>query len=287
MGKIKKVAIIGLGLIGGSLGLAIKEKGLADEVVGIPRREVTIAEAVKAGAIDRGTLVLEEGVKNADLIFICTPIHLVIPKLREILPWLKPGAIVTDVASTKGEIVKTAEKIMPKGTHFIGGHPMAGKEKTGIAVAERDLFAGKTYILTPTAKTSKKAFSLLADFILALEVRKLEIDPKTHDFVVAGISHLPLAVAAALVETVASKKDAETELRQCAASGFRDTTRIASGDPVLGKDFFITNSKQVLKFLKNFKKTLKALEGLIRAGDEKSILDFLQKAKAYRDGIYG
>lgn len=281
-----RIAIIGLGLIGGSIGLGLKKANIADlRIVGIPRREETLAAAKAMGAIDEGTTDHIKGVIDADLIFICTPINLIQPVIGEITPNLKKGAIVTDVGSSKYEIVSAAEKAMPKGTYFVGGHPMAGKETTKLEAAEAELFKNKTWALTKTSKTSQKAFDKVAQAVGWLGGSVMEIDPKTHDLIVAGISHMPLAVAAALVKAVADEPE-KGLMTKVAASGFRDTTRIASGDPILGVDMFTTNKKAVLKMIGSFKRSLANLEKLIKEGNGEKIRAELEQAKAFRDGIF-
>ncbi len=281
-----RVAIIGLGLIGGSLGLALKRSGRSSlHIVGIPRRAETLEQARQMGAIDEGTTDHVKGVIDADIIFICTPIHLILPILQEIIPNLKKGAIISDVGSSKCEIVSQAEKIMPKGTYFVGGHPMAGKETTKLSAADPELFKGKIWILSKTSKTSKKASDEIGKLIALVGAKLLEMDIKTHDLVVAAISHVPLAAAVSLVNVVASEPQKELMMK-CAASGFRDTTRIASGDPILGVDMFTTNKKAVLKMLGAFKKSLSNLEKLIKEGNGEKIREELEKAKSFRDSIY-
>ena len=282
-----KVAIIGLGLIGGSIGLGLKKAKPEITIIGVPRREETIREAINRGAIDEGTTDPRRGVTEADLVFVCTPINLIPPILKEISSSLKPGAIVTEVGSSKGEIVSRAEKIMPRGTYFVGGHPMAGKERVKLEAAEPNLFEGKLWILTPTSKTSKKALETVKEMVELLNCQTLEMDPKLHDLVVAGISHMPLAVAVALVNTVEYAEKGKEEMVHCASSGFRDTTRIASGDPVLGVDMFITNKKAVLQMLSAFKKSLSKIEKLIKEGDPSKIQKELEIIKTFRDSIYG
>ncbi|KPJ64786.1 hypothetical protein AMJ44_12100 [candidate division WOR-1 bacterium DG_54_3] len=282
-----KVAIIGLGLIGGSIGLALKRASKEIEIIGIPRREETIQEAINRGAIDEGTTDPRKGVAEADLIFICTPLNLILPILKEITSSLKKGAIITDVGSSKAEIVSKAEKIMPKGAYFVGGHPMAGKEKVKLEEAEAGLFERKLWILTPTSKTGKKALETVKEIVALLNCQTAEMDPKLHDLVVAGISHMPLAVAVALVNTIEYAEKGKDEMVHCAASGFRDTTRIASGDPMLGMDMFTTNKKAVLKMLSAFKKSLSKIEKLIKEGDPNKIKKELEIIKTFRDSIYG
>jgi len=282
-----KIAVIGLGLIGGSVALGLKKASADMKIIGVPHRKETIQEAIERGAVDEATMDPRAGIAEADLVFICTPINLIIPILKEIASSLKQGAIVTDVGSSKAEIVSQAEKIMPKGTFFVGGHPMAGKEKVKLAEAEADLFKDKIYVLTATSKTSKRALENVKEIVGWLGGSVVEMDPKLHDLVVAGISHMPLAVAAALVNTVEYAEKGKDEMMRCAASGFRDTTRIASGDPILGVDMFTTNRKAVLKLLSAFKKSLSRIEKLIKEGNAEKIEKELELAKIFRDSIYG
>ncbi len=275
------IAVIGLGLIGGSICKNLKSQSLNFKIIGIPRREETLKQALEQKVIDEGTTDPKQGVKDADVIFICTPISLIIPILKEIAPNLKPGAVVTDVGSSKEEIVKQAKKIMPKGTYFIGGHPMAGKEKVKFEESEAGLFENKIWILISGEQIEK-----LEAVIKQLGARVIKMDAKKHDLVVAGISHMPLAVAAALVNAVADSKDSVDEMKQCAASGFKDTTRVASGDPVLGVDMFTTNKKSVLEMISAFKKALANLEKEIKKGDSDKIKAELEKAKQFRDSVF-
>ncbi|MFH1387107.1 MAG: prephenate dehydrogenase/arogenate dehydrogenase family protein [bacterium] len=283
-----RIAIIGLGLIGGSIGLGLKNSELRtpdSRLIGIPRREETIQQAIQMGAIDEGTTDHIKGVIDADIIFICTPINLILPIIKDIIPSLKKGAVVTDVGSSKAEIVSQAEKLMPKGTYFVGGHPMAGKETTKLEAAEADLFKGKKWILTKTSKTSARARGEVGKLVGLLGGEVLEMDLKTHDLVVAAISHMPLAIAAALVNAIADQPEKDM-MAKCASSGFRDTTRIASGDSVLGVDMFMTNKKAVLKMISAFKKAFSNLEKTIKEGEAQKITMELEKAKKTRDSIY-
>lgn len=277
-----KIAIIGLGLIGGSLGLALKKSGISDlKIIGIPRREETLKQALAMGAIDEGTTDHVKGSADADLIFVCTPINLIPAVIEAIAPRLKKGAVVTDVGSSKYEIVARAEKNLSKGVFFVGGHPMAGKETTKLEAAEAGLFQGKTWILTRTSRTSQRALDKVAEIVKLIGATILETDPKTHDLAVAAVSHMPLAVAAALANAVAAEPGNEL-MKKVAASGFRDMTRIASGDPVLGVDMFTTNKKAVLRMVSAFKKSLSNLESLIKEGDGEKIREELDKAKRFR-----
>ncbi|MFA6170011.1 MAG: prephenate dehydrogenase/arogenate dehydrogenase family protein [Candidatus Margulisiibacteriota bacterium] len=279
-----RIAIIGLGLIGGSLGLALKKKGEV-VIVGIPRQETTIQKGLALGAIDEGTTDHVKGVKEADLVFICTPLNLIIPVLTEIAPHLKKGAIVSDVGSSKYEIVSQAEKLMPKGAYYVGGHPMAGKETFKLEAAEADLFEGRSWILTKTSKTSQRALEKVAEQVQKTGAKTIEMEPKVHDLVVAAVSHLPLALAASLVNVIGAEEQKEL-MSKCAASGFRDATRVASGDPILGVDMFTTNKKAVLKMIGSFKRALASLEGLIKEGNGEKIREELARAKQFRDRLF-
>src|SRR3989339_113931 len=277
---MNKIAIIGLGLIGGSLALSLRKAGFY--VVGIARRGETVEKAKNSGAIDEGSCDIKD-ISDADFVFICTPISLIIPILKETTPYLKKGAIVSDVGSTKQEIVSQAENLMPKGRYFVGGHPMTGKEKVKFEEAEDGLFKDKIWMLIKTSKTRTNAISRLENIILTTGAKILYLDPKKHDLVVAAISHMPLAVAVSLINTVESQTE-KTLMLYCAASGFRDTTRIASGDPLLGVDMFMTNKKAVLRMIKAFKVSLATLEKLIKKEEIDAVKKELERAKTARDG---
>ena len=283
-----KVAIVGLGLIGGSIALALKKSTRGSEltIIGIPRREETLKEALEKTIIDEGTIDLKKGVSDADVVFICTPISLVTQIIDEIGHSLKPGAIVTDVASSKESIVAKAESLLPPDVFFVGGHPMAGREKVKLAAAESGLFKDRIYILTPTKKSDRHAVKALTDLITLLGAKILKLDPVEHDRVVAAISHMPLAISAALVNTIAEHKHHQKEMVTCASTGFRDTTRIASGDPALGIDMFLTNNEAVLEMIDEFKSALTRLEAAIREHDTDAIAKLLKQAQNFRDDIY-
>jgi prephenate dehydrogenase len=281
----KNICIVGLGLIGGSLGMAIKKK-TSCRVFGLTRDKEKGAVAVKMKAVDYASTNIKGLIQETDIIFICYPISLIVPEIQKIIQFVRPGTIITDVASTKEEIVKVAEKLMPKGVFFVGGHPMAGKEMSGLESAEADLFKGKTYVLTKTPKTNDKAIAELKSFISKLGATVKVMEPSLHDNVVAQISHMPLAVAASLVSSVADAGKTSDDMVELAASGFRDTTRIASGDPTLGTGMFTTNKKAVLASIASFKKALAKLEVLIKRGDEYAISSKLEEIKAFRDSMF-
>jgi len=286
MEKIKTVAIIGMGLIGGSLGMAIKNKDLAEKVVGVSRNIDHLKEAKEKEALDEYSIDPIEATKDADIVFVSTPIAAIAPTIKTVCPTVKKGCIITDVGSSKAEIVSQIEGLVPDGVVFIGGHPMAGSERSGITAATKFLFEGTNYILTPTSKTDKEALKRLSGLIGQLDVKLSVIPAAVHDLAVAGISHMPLAVAVALVNTVCDTKEAKDVMLELASSGFRDTTRIAAGNVEMGRDMFSTNKKAVLRMLREFKASLEKLERLIEEGDPAKISAELEKAKKLRTDMY-
>jgi prephenate dehydrogenase len=281
----KNICIIGLGLIGGSIGMAVKKKGIA-RVFGLTRDKEKAALAHRLKAADYATTTVKGVIEDADIIFVCYPIHLIVPQIKKIVRFVRPGTIITDVGSSKEFIVKEAEKLMPRGVYFVGGHPMAGKETTGLEEADAELFKGKTYVLTKTPKTNAKALNDLKIIISKLGAKVKVMGPADHDEAVALISHMPIAVAASLVEALADSGRLCDEAMELAASGFQDATRIASGDPQMGTDMFITNKAGILTSLSKFKKALVGIERLIKQGSAEQIRYRLDQIKDFRDSIY-
>jgi len=276
----KKVAILGVGLIGGSIGEAIKKKRLAATVIGIGHRASSIAEAHKRGAIDKGTLDAVKGVAGADLVIIATPVCLIPAAARRISRSLKKGCVVTDVGSTKAEIVRSLERILPKGVDFVGSHPLAGSEKRGISFAQDDLLKGSVVIMTKTKKTKASSLNRLSRFWRSLGVERVAIrSPEDHDRIVAEISHLPHIAAAALVNT-ANEKSLEF-----ASSGFKDTTRIAASDPAIWRDICVTNRKQIVKALERYEKNIATLKKLIKGGSAARLKKEFERSKKRREKL--
>ncbi|MCJ7789421.1 MAG: prephenate dehydrogenase/arogenate dehydrogenase family protein, partial [Candidatus Atribacteria bacterium] len=222
----KKITIIGVGLIGGSLGLALKKKNPKFKISGIDKLEI-IEKAIARGAIDEGTIDLENGIKEADLIIIATPVKTIIDLLPRINPFIKKGCIVTDTGSTKGQIVETAEKILAKEVYFVGGHPIAGSEKYGIDSADPYLFQDKTYILTITKDTNLLALKKILLLIKIINAKKLILDPLEHDRIVGAVSHLPQIVAISLTNMIGELGQLENSDNYFKAigEGFKDMTR--------------------------------------------------------------
>lgn len=278
LNKLRKVAIVGVGLIGGSIGLAMRAAGLKIKRVGIGRRRLTLDRALEYDAVDEATLDMAEGVRNVDLVVVCTPIGIMGRMFEEMAPHLAEGAIVTDAASTKAQVVTTATRLLPSRVRFVGSHPIAGSEKTGVEFARADLFQHAVCIVTPVAKSDPEAVQTVQAFWAALGGHVHALTPSRHDQVLARVSHLPHAVAAALV--LLARTGGATDF---AGTGFGDTTRIASGDPALWRDIFGSNREAVLAALERLEKELANFRRALKAGDDRALMDWLGRAKAVRD----
>ncbi|MEW5767176.1 MAG: prephenate dehydrogenase [bacterium] len=280
--KLETVAIIGVGLIGGSLGLALRRRHLVKGVIGIGRRRESLERAIKVGAVDTVTTDPALGVKEADLVVLATPVGNIIPLLSRILPHLKPGAIITDVGSTKKEIVAQADSLVPAHLYFVGGHPLAGAESSGVDNATGQLFVGATWVLTPTSKTNPQALSKISSLYQAIGARVVEMDSAEHDRMVAVSSHLPHVLAASLVNLFSQYSEQDDRLNSLVAGGFRDMTRIAASSPVLWRDICLENQGPLLEVLSRFKNMLDHWELMIRQGKEDELLEEFAKAQRRR-----
>jgi prephenate dehydrogenase len=281
--QFRKISIVGVGLLGGSIGLAAKRRSLAREVAGFVRRAASLKDCEKAGAVDYATTDLLAAVSNADLIILCTPLAQMRSLTEQFLPALKRGAIVTDVGSVKAGVVRELESVIAKaGAHFVGSHPMAGAEKTGVAAARENLFENAVCVLTPTRKSNANAVRKLKEFWKSLGARVLKIDAAQHDLLVSRSSHLPHIVAAALANLVLNPAHPKSQAALC-ATGFRDTTRIASGSPEMWRDIALANRKNLSRSVDVFVAELKKFHSALNRGDAKAVGNFLATAKERRD----
>jgi prephenate dehydrogenase len=279
----RKVTLIGVGLLGGSLGLAMRQRGLADEVVGFVRRAASVTEADRCGAVSRGTLDLAEAVAGADLLVFCTPLAQMRPLAEAMRPHLNRGALVTDVGSVKGSVVRELEGLFARaGARFVGSHPMAGSEKTGVTAARADLFEGAACVVTPTARTQPAALRAVESLWRALGGRVLRLNPAAHDRAVARSSHLPHAVASALAHRVLDPRQPAEVARLC-AGGFRDTTRIASSSPEMWRDIGLANRRNLAEELRALAATLERLGKVLDAGDAEALEEFYSASRARRE----
>ena len=282
--RFKRVAIIGVGLIGGSLGMAIKSRRLAGQITGVTRHRSTLNLAKRHNALDRTTLDSGKAVKDADLVIIATPISRIVKITREIAPYLKRGCIVTDVGSVKGVIVREIEKIARirrKEVYFIGGHPMAGSEKSGVSFAESGLFKNTICFLTVTPQTDQRALDKVKNLWQKIGATTEIVSPQKHDRIVAYISHLPHLLAYNLLMIT------PPQYYRYAAGSLLDMTRIVSSDPQLWKDVCRMNVKEIDKLLKEHNASLDKIGGLISAGRFKKLLNLFTRARSRKNSQRG
>lgn len=281
--QFEKISIVGVGLLGGSIGLAARQRKLAGETAGYVRRAASLKECEKAGALDYATTDLLAAVSHADLVILCTPIAQMRTLTEQFLPAVKRGTVVTDVGSVKAEVVHELEPLVRKaGAHFIGSHPMAGGEKMGVAAARADLFEDALCVVTPTKKSNAGAVRQLSLFWKSLGARVLKLGAEQHDWLASQSSHLPHVVAAALAGLVLDPAAPKGQAALC-ATGFRDTTRIASGSPEMWRDIALANRKNLVKSIETFAGELKKFQLALKKGDVAAIERFFAAAKKRRD----
>src|SRR6266702_630740 len=262
----QRVAIIGLGLIGGSIGLALHKANAVQQVTGYDLGKGVSNHARKIGAIDQPYSTIDDAVRGAELIILATPVGAMRFLLQSLATAATPGAVVTDVASTKAQVISWAEEFLPSSISFVGGHPMTGKELSGVEAADAALFQGHIYCLTPTARTQPTAINKVSTLIEALGARVRFLEPGEHDGQVAGVSHLPFIASLALMDTIGSGP-AWGDAALLAASGFRDMTRLAAGSPEMYRDICLTNGEALTHWLDEYIATLSQLRNRIAAHD--------------------
>jgi prephenate dehydrogenase len=264
--------------------MALRRRGLAAEVSGLVRREQAVTEVLAAGAVDVAGTALAEAVKDADLVVLCTPLGQMKDLASRLRGLLSPGVLVTDVGSAKAAVVQDVEEpLMRAGAHFVGSHPMAGSERTGVTAAREDLFQGAVAVITPTATSDPWAVERLQGLWSSVGARVLQMSAQRHDELVSRSSHLPHLVAAALAHWILAPEHA-AELGLLCAAGFRDTTRVASGSPEMWRDIALANRDAILEALRGLTGTLHGLEQALGARDAEALDAFLRLAKQRRDG---
>jgi prephenate dehydrogenase len=277
--RIQTLTIVGVGLIGGSIGLAAKRRGMADRVLGVGHQRPALEQAVDRGAVDEAFLDPAEAVRRADVVVFCTPVDQIAAQVLAAGADCSPGALLTDAGSTKAEIVGAVDGQLPAGVAFVGGHPLAGSEKRGAEHADAGLFQGRVTVLTPTARTDPAALERAAAFWRALGARVRLMSPDDHDRAVALTSHLPHLVAAALAGLL------PPELHDLTASGFRDTTRVAAGDSALWTAIFVQNRGPVLDALARLEEALAQFRQALGGADADALRTLLTRAKKVRDAL--
>ena len=279
MALFNRITIVGLGLIGGSLGMALKRRRLARDVVGLSRHPETLRKAKRRGAIDVGTTDARRAVEQADLVVLATPVDAIVPQAQRLARFMRPGSTLTDVGSTKAQIVRALERSLPRTVAFVGAHPLAGSEQHGIDAADPRLFDGSVCLLTRTARTDPAALRRVAAFWTPLVRRVIVTDPTRHDRWLAQTSHLTHLLAYCL--TLAAEADG----LRCLPPSFLDATRVAKSDPALWDGIFLTNRADVLRAMGQFDESWRTMRRILARSDRSGLRRFLTKAKARRDAL--
>jgi cyclohexadieny/prephenate dehydrogenase len=281
-----RVALIGIGLIGSSLAHVMRKQKLAGEITGYARSEATRSKAIEIGLVDKIYPTAVQAVKDADLVILCSPVGTYGELAKEIGSGLSPGAILTDVGSVKGAVVRDVLPHVPKDVHFIPGHPIAGTEQSGPESGFAELFINRWCILTPLPDADSSAVERLAEFWRACGSNVEVMTPEHHDLVLAITSHLPHLIAYNIVSTAADLEEVtSSEVIKYSAGGFRDFTRIAASDPTMWRDVFLNNKDAVLEMLGRFSEDLSALQRAIRWGDGDMLFDVFARSRQIRRGI--
>lgn len=277
-----RVTIVGLGLMGGSLAGALR--GQCAEVIGVDAQPETLAAALALGLVD-GCAELEPGVRSADIVILATPVRVIIELISKIAPWLAPGSLLLDLGSTKGQIVEAMSGV-PEWIEVVGGHPMCGKEFSGVEAADPHLFRERTFILSPLRRTSEVALALAQDLVCAVGAVPLLIEAEHQDYLVGTLSHLPYLLACSLVGTADATTSADPFAWQIVAGGYRDTSRVAGSDVQMWMDILMTNQEYVVAAARACQAQLERLTALIASGDEKGLREALTHIRQARKEMF-
>lgn len=278
-----KMTVIGVGLLGASLAKACKERCLVDEIAGYGRSRENLEKAKRLKIIDHCPGDLDEAVSDADLIVLCTPVSTIVPLIQNMVSQVKPGALITDVGSVKDPIVHGADKLIPEGKFFVGSHPIAGGENSGLEASTANLYQGAKCIVTPTEKTDKAALEKISALWQAVGMKVMSLTTDEHDFVFGAVSHLPHIVAYALMNTLGALKTPDNrEVTAFSGAGLKDITRIASSDPVMWRDICLSNRNHSLDLIDKFQNKLEEIRSTIEKGDGEELKKEFMDANKYR-----
>ncbi|WP_018703421.1 prephenate dehydrogenase [Anaeromusa acidaminophila] len=279
---MRRIAILGLGLIGGSLGMALRHSGADVFIHGFDKAEPARRLALERGAVDRCFATAGEAVEQADIVILATPVLQMASLMTEIAEKLPAGCVVSDVGSTKSAVSETLESLLPERCSYIGGHPMAGGERSGMEAAQKNLFQGQWYLLLPGKRASEEQVELLRDLLLPLGAKVAVMHPQEHDQWAAVISHIPHVTAAALVHLLARAELGDARV-QMAGGGFRDTTRIASSDADMWADICISNAEHIHRQIGKLQEILAECAQAVESGDRKKLHDYFLQARTFRE----
>lgn len=281
---VERACIVGVGLLGGSLGLAFKKHRVAAAVVGTSRTAATLNKALEMGAIDHAESDAQTAVRGCDFVVLCTPVGLIAQLAARLAPALSNGALLTDVGSTKRRIVEALESL-PGGFHFVGGHPLAGSEKTGVAHARADLFADRTYFLTPTPRSHEPAVTRLRQIVERLGARPVVLAPDQHDRLLACTSHLPHLLACLNVALLRQEGLCRERLKESIGQGFLDVTRVAAGTAEVWADVLLSNADYVCALLDRLLRVLEASRRWLNEGTRAELLQWLDEVAQFRRSL--
>jgi prephenate dehydrogenase len=277
MKPFKQMTILGVGLIGASLAQSCRQRKIVNTIVGFGRNAANLKKAQERNIIDSGSTDLKTAVESSDLIVLCTPVGSLVERVREMIPFLQKGCIITDAGSVKGALVEEIDVMVPDSIYYVGAHPIAGGEKSGLEASNADLLTGAKCIITPTANTQTEALQRVTEFWTGVGMQTLAMDAHEHDIVFGALSHLPHVIAYALMNTVANvKTESHGDILSMSGGGLKDITRIASSDPVMWRDICLKNKLPVVTLIDQFQETLENIKTLI----EQDQADALQEAFA-------
>ena len=283
MKLFQKLTIIGVGLLGASLAKACKGRGLVDEITGYGRNRENLKKAKDLKIIDHYSSDLSEAVSDANLVVLCTPVSTIVPLIKSLAPQVQPGTIITDVGSVKESVVHRADKLIPEDIFFVGSHPIAGGENSGLESSNASLYQDAKCIVTPTEKTDKTALKKISTLWHAVGMNVISLSVEEHDFIFGAVSHLPHIVAYALMNTVGGlKTSSNLEVTGFSGAGLRDITRIASSDPVMWRDICLSNRNHSLSLINRFQSKLEEIRNTIERGDGQELEKEFVAANKYR-----
>ena len=283
MKLFQKVTVIGVGLLGASFAKACKGRGLVDEITGYGRNCENLRKAKDLKIIDHYSGDLSEAVSDADLVVLCTPVSTIVPLIQSLVSQVQPGTIITDVGSVKESVVHSADKLMPEGIFFVGSHPIAGGENSGLESSTASLYQDAKCIVTPTEKTDTTALKKISALWHALSMNVISLSAEEHDFIFGAVSHLPHIVAYALMNTLGGLKTPNNlEVTGFSGAGLRDITRIASSDPVMWRDICLSNRNHSLSLINRFQNKLEEIRNTIERGDGQELEKEFVAANKYR-----
>jgi len=278
----KRIAIGGVGLIGGSLAKALKGKKIVGEILGVGRNEERLQRAQEDGIIDAYTAHLDATLERVDAVVVATPVGRIVDLTRSMIPFLKKGTIITDVGSVKKEIVREVERCIPDTLHFVGAHPIAGTENSGFEASFATLFENSTCILTPVSTTSPEAVAKIKELWSRVGSNVVSMDCDRHDEILAAVSHLPHVIAYSMVNCLLKREGFEETILSFSGGGFKDFTRIAASHSEMWRDIILMNRDKVLPVIELFQDYLNELKEAIERGDGEKLYSEFQKSRAFR-----